>query len=125
MTKKFKSESDRLIYESIQKLKLEASSRNGVKFNAKSGDPCWIWILNRGEQLFFCTKGKAIICEISTAYDFLEVKSIKKWDDGTKISDDEKRIILQTISDFWLSRNGTKIKLLGKGGKEISEIQSA
>lgn len=56
----------------------------------KNGESFGLLILGRGENLFFQKNDKAFICDISARDAELDKSSIKKWDDGTKISLEQK-----------------------------------
>lgn len=122
MTRKFRNESEKLNYEYIQELKQKMEADREPKIPTESGEICYIRILHRGEQLFYQQGGKAVICEISTTYRRFYIDSIRKWDDGSKISDEEKTVIYKRISDRWLARERQAIQFVGKDGK-IIEIQ--
>jgi hypothetical protein len=58
-------------------------------------------ILGRGEELFFQRNEDALICEISARLAMINPKTITKWDNGNKISDDERTIIVEKIIELY------------------------
>lgn len=58
-------------------------------------------ILGRGEELFFQKGNAALICEISARYAAIDPKTIHKWDNGNKISDEERALILEKIIELY------------------------
>ncbi|MEN5232472.1 hypothetical protein [Sphingobacterium faecium] len=58
-------------------------------------------ILGRGDELFFQKDDDALICEIVARYGVINPKSITRWDNGEKISDEERDFILETIIDLY------------------------
>lgn len=58
-------------------------------------------ILGRGETLFFQQGDDALICDISARFAVIDPKSIKQWDNGNKISDEERMIIVDRIIEMY------------------------
>lgn len=78
----------------IQALK----SKDGVhRFTDGDNTKIGILILNRGEQMFYQENDKGFICEISARNSIVFTKTIKKWDNGKKISTEEKDKIIERI----------------------------
>jgi hypothetical protein len=119
MIKKFKNESEKLNYEYIQQLKQKMVTDREPTVSTENGEACFIRILHRGEQLFYQQGEKALICEISTTHGRCYVDSIRKWDDGSKISDDEKTVIYKRISNWWLVMQKESIQFVGKAGNVV------
>lgn len=67
----------------------------------ENGELLGLLILGRGENLFFQKGDKAFICDISARDSELDKSSIKKWDDGTKISIDQKKDLAIKIADLY------------------------
>ena len=67
----------------------------------ESGELFGLLTLGRGENLFFQKGDKAFICDISARDSELDKSSIKKWDDGTKISLNQKKELAVKISDLY------------------------
>jgi hypothetical protein len=60
-----------------------------------------IRIITRGEELFYMDGKKALIADICLSPPCIFSFSIKKWDNGKIISDDEKKVILQRIISYF------------------------
>lgn len=79
-----------LIYE------LKADTARVHRFD-DSGTSFGMLIIGRGEELFFQKGDRALLCEISARYALINIKTIKRWDDGTVITDVEKRELIPEI----------------------------
>jgi hypothetical protein len=108
MPKRFRNLAQELTYNYIQELKTRHDK--AYKVECESGADCYARILHRGEQLFFQQGGKAIICEISVTEGLLDMKSIKRWDDGSKITDAERESIKQCLSAFFQNTYGIELR---------------
>lgn len=60
-----------------------------------------IKILERGETLFFQKGDVALICEISASLTMINPETIKKWDNGKKIAEQERAVILDKIIELY------------------------
>ncbi|MGN7824823.1 hypothetical protein HGH92_23120 [Chitinophaga varians] len=78
----------------IQQLK---SDVNGVHRFVDGENKYGLLIIARGELLFFQENDKALICDVSARYALINPATIKKWDNGDKISDAEREEIVQKI----------------------------
>ena|SRR2546428_12795785 len=58
--------------------------------------------LHWGERLFYREGDRATICDLDIQGCAIPVKSIKKWDDGTKITEEEKERIKERIRLYFL-----------------------
>lgn len=45
-----------------------------------------MYVIERGERLYYEKEGRALICEISARNAMLNEGSVREWDDGEKIS---------------------------------------
>lgn len=106
MVGKFKSLAAQLEYEHIQELKNNKEKTFEV---LNDNIISHMLILNRGEQLFYQEGDKAFICEISVKYDIVISDSIKKWDNGEKITSQEKEQIKRNIAKFFLDNYKTNM----------------
>ncbi|RWX00585.1 hypothetical protein [Flavobacterium cerinum] len=87
--------------EYIDELKGEVTSAPMIEDNLK--ERYRIKILGRGEELFYFDKKKniAVIVEIQVRNGSVFKTSIQRWDDGTRIDDSEKEIILKRIVKYF------------------------
>lgn len=69
-------------------------------------------ILYRGEALFYYSAGRAFICPMSVAGDWVESKNIKKWHTGVKITKDELATIKSDILHFFESTQKMQINFI-------------
>lgn len=60
-----------------------------------------IKILERGDALFFQKNDDALICEISARLAMINPATINKWDNGNKISDQERTVIVEKIIELY------------------------
>jgi hypothetical protein len=108
MTRKFRNQAEELTYNYIQELKTQHDK--AYKVECEGGEECYARILNRGEQLFYQQGDRAIICEISVTEGLLDMKSIKRWDDGSKITDAERESIKKCLGDFFQNTYGIELR---------------
>ncbi|WP_343534800.1 hypothetical protein [Pedobacter sp.] len=73
-----------------------------------------IKILGRGEELFFQKNNDALICDISARFAVIDPKSIKRWDNGTKIADEERQLILTKIIALYAQAYQDKLEVVKK-----------
>ena len=107
MGRKFKNITEQYEYEYIQELKNNNEKAFAVKNNNYTS---YMLILHRGEQLFYQEGTRAFICEISARYDFVITESIKRWDTGEKITEEEKENIRENITKFFKDNYNTSVK---------------
>lgn len=55
----------------------------------------------RGEGLYFQLNDRALICAISARDAMLSKKSIKRWDNGKPIAEQERDMILEIIKHYY------------------------
>lgn len=67
----------------------------------EEGNRYGLKILNRGEELFFQQNEDALICEISASLLLINPTTIKEWDNGKKISEEERAVLLEKILRFY------------------------
>jgi hypothetical protein len=114
MSKKFRNESERLRYEHIQELKRQKSS--AYKVSLGDNTDCYLQVLNRGEQMYFQLGEKALICEISALHGIIYSDSVKKWDDNSKVSDNERLIFEKAVRIYWEDKNRVRVRFASKDG---------
>lgn len=71
------------------------------EFKDSDGTMYKMKILGRGEELFFQIGDDALICDISARFSVIDQMSIKRWDNGHKISDKERALILVKIVELY------------------------
>jgi len=69
-------------------------------------------ILYRGEGLYYEDDNKALICEIGLLPKIvLFTKTIKKWDNGCKVTNEEKLKIYSRLKQYFLDSDNEIIEL--------------
>ncbi|WP_313492027.1 MULTISPECIES: hypothetical protein [Sphingobacterium] len=84
------------------------------EFKEKDGTTYKIKILGRGEELFFQKNDNALICDISARFAVIDPTSIKRWDNGSKIYDEEREAILVKIIELYEQAYQDKLEVLKK-----------
>ena len=70
---------------------------NSVHRFTEGNDQYGIYIIARGELLFFQQNDAAFLCDISARDALIIPDTIKSWDNGKKITAEEKPALLETI----------------------------
>src|SRR5687767_4573517 len=70
-----------------------------------------ILIIARGELLFFQENDAALICDVSARFALINPKTIKEWDNGRKITDEEKEKLLEKIMHFYKKAYTDELKI--------------
>ena len=92
----------------INDLKSENATGPRVEINKEQGYK--IRIINRGECLFYQEGDRAVICDLDIKGYTIPVKSIKKWDDGKKITEEERDRIKERIRLYFLKfQDGSQV----------------
>ncbi len=73
-----------------------------------------IKILGRGEELFFQKNDSALICDISARFAAIDPLSINRWDNGCKISEEEREGMLEKIIELYQQAYYDKLEILKK-----------
>lgn len=94
-----KKTAERLQYEHIQELKETTVATPRVEVNQE--EDYKVRIINRGEQLFYQQENRALICEIQPTESIVYTDSIKRWDDGKPVTDEEKRRIITRLDSYF------------------------
>lgn len=86
----------------MNRIKALKSTISGAhEFEANGAVIYRIKILGKGEELFFQKDENALICDISASLAMIHPKTITKWDNGNKISDEERTVILEKIIELY------------------------
>jgi hypothetical protein len=105
----------------LQKLKKGEFSAPYVEDNPEGYR---IKIIGRGEQLFYQQDDKALFVEIVTDSknncENIFAASIKKWDNGKKVTEDEKRLILTRLKNYFVNIQKMKSIFVDKNGEEFT-----
>ncbi|MBN1984451.1 MAG: hypothetical protein JW795_23195 [Chitinivibrionales bacterium] len=90
---------DKLRKAELERLKADRGTGPYVEENVQEGYR--IKIIYRGEHLFYQQGERALICAIDPIDNIIYKKSLKHWDNGKKISDEEKKIICDRIIRYF------------------------
>jgi len=88
--------SDELTY--LQELKNDGTTS---EFADKTYGVIRLKTIYRGEGLYFQLNDRALICAISARDAMLSKKSIKRWDNGKVIEEQERDMILEIIKNYY------------------------
>ena len=80
---------------------IKSTITGAYEFKENGGISYKMKILGRGEELFFQKGDNAIICDISARFSAIDSQSIKRWDNGKKISDEERAVLLAKIVELY------------------------
>ena len=69
-------------------------------------------ILARGEQAFYQQGDRATIFELIAGQGLIFRDSIKRWDDGKKISDAERDLIVERVAAYLKAKGAATIKVV-------------
>ncbi|GAA0537992.1 hypothetical protein [Chitinophaga japonensis] len=105
----YKIDAKKLQFEFIQELKNDRTVAPMIEDNKTAGYK--IRIIQRGEHLFYQQGDRAFICDIQIRDNILFTDSIKKRDDGTTITDEEKAIIFERIESYFKNYQKIDIRL--------------
>lgn len=87
---------DRDFIESIKK----TEPFRGTRVRVSDTEEYKIMTLGRGETGFYQQNERALLFEFSAGYGIILKKSIRRWDTGEKVTDAEREVIIQRISDY-------------------------
>lgn len=79
----------------------------GLRVQVSDTEVYKLLTLGRGEMGFYQQNDRALLFEFSAAHGVILKKSIRRWDTGEKVTDAERDVIVQRISDY-LKLGGTE-----------------
>ena len=85
--------------EFILQLKAEQPSYASPQ-RAAGGAEYNIRILSRGEQAFYQEGSRALLLEISAGYGVIMKSSIRFWDDGQKVTEEERARVIERMGSY-------------------------
>jgi|GEM_PF-1867898 len=77
---------------------------SGTRLQAADGDEHRIRILARGEQAFYQEGTRALLLEISAGYGIILKSTIRLWDDGGTVTEDERERVIERIGRYLTAR---------------------
>lgn len=81
-------------------------------YNDKQLGVIRLMVIYRGERFFFQINNKALICIISARDVKLSQKSLKKWDDGSKIEEEERIFLCDLIVKYYEKAYGEMLAII-------------
>ncbi|PRD54740.1 hypothetical protein [Sphingobacterium gobiense] len=90
---------------------IKSTITGAYEFKDEDGVIYKMKILGRGEELFFQKGDDAFICDISARFSVIDLKSISKWDNGKKISEEERASLLAKIVELYKKAYKDDLKL--------------
>lgn len=105
-----KIDNAKLRKEYINQLKNENAVGSRVEVN--DADGYRIWIVSRGQELFYHSGDRAFLCDFDPYASGVMVSSIRKWDDGTQVSQEDKDLFVKRLKSYFLRyQDGKEVKL--------------
>lgn len=92
---------------------LEKADGPYVEKNTEEGYT--IFIINRGEQLFYKDRNGAVIVEISLSGQWMDADSIKAWDGCFKMTKKQKSLAINRICRFFAKYCGFTVEVMSGG----------
>ena len=83
--------------EYLRELK-QAEPFTGFREQTAAGEACKVQILGRGEMAFYQQGDRALLLEVLAGHGVVFAKSIRRWDDGKKVTDEERETILEVLA---------------------------
>jgi hypothetical protein len=101
------NESDR---KQIQKLK-EADPFTGFREQDARGE-YKVQVLGRGETAFYQEADRALLFELLAGRGTIFARSIRRWDDGKKVTDAERAVIVERVAAVLRKLGATKVEVI-------------
>jgi hypothetical protein len=96
--------------EAIQLLK-KTEPFVGLRVRVSDSEEYKFKILGRGEMAFYQQNDRALFLEIDPRGGIFE-KSIRRWDDGKKVTPEEKKVIIERVTAFFRSRGIEDVRVV-------------
>ncbi|AKF85884.1 hypothetical protein MFUL124B02_17920 [Myxococcus fulvus 124B02] len=84
----------------------------GLRVRVSDSEEYRITALGRGEMGFYQQNDRALLFEFSAGFAFIVKKSIRRWDDGKKVTDAEREVIVQRIADYLKAGGAQHVKII-------------
>lgn len=84
----------------------------GTRFRVSDTEEYRIYIIGRGETAYYQHNDRALLFELIAGSGTLFKKSIKRWDNGDKVTDPERELILERMSSFLRSLGAPTITIV-------------
>lgn len=84
----------------------------GYRETTDGGEACKIKILGRGEVAFYQQGQRALLLEVLAGRGVIFAKSIKRWDDGKKVTDAERETIVGVMSRVMQQLGAERVEIV-------------
>jgi hypothetical protein len=97
--------------EYLRELK-QAEPFTGFRERTATGEECKVQILGRGEMAFYQQGDRALLLEVLAGRGVVFAPSIRRWDDGKKVTDEERETILEVLSRVMQKLGFEKVEIV-------------
>lgn len=81
----------------------------GLRVKVSEAEEYKLQILGRGEMAFYQQNDRALLFELSAGAGVILKKSIRRWDDGSKVTDAEREVIIERVSSYLRSKGAPSV----------------
>jgi hypothetical protein len=85
---------------------------SGFRVDDRHGVPCKFRILGRGELAFVQVGERSLTFELLAGPAVIFAKSIRRWDDGTRVTEAERDDIIEVASRCLISIGATAVEVV-------------
>lgn len=76
----------------------QAEPFTGFRERTAAGEDCKLQILGRGELAFYQQGDRALLLEVLAGRGVVFACSIRRWDDGKKVTDEEREVVVEMMT---------------------------
>jgi len=84
----------------------------GTRDRTAAGEECKFKILGRGEMAFYQQGDRALLMEVLAGYGVIFAYSIRRWDDGKKVTHEERETIIEVVSRIMHQRGHEQVEVV-------------
>jgi hypothetical protein len=99
--------------EYLRELK-QAEPFTGYRERTTAGEECKLQILGRGEMAFYQQGDRALLLEVLAGRGVVFAYSIRRWDDGKKVTDEEREVVIEMMSRVMQKLGHEKVEIVRK-----------
>jgi hypothetical protein len=86
----------------------------GYRDQAPTGEQCKLQILGRGELAFYQQGDRALLMEILAGHGVIFAASIRRWDDGKKVTPEERETVIEMMTRLMHQLGFEKVEVVRK-----------
>jgi hypothetical protein len=86
----------------------------GFREQTAAGEEAKIQILGRGETAFYQQGDRALLMEVLAGHGVIFAYSIRRWDDGKKVTDEEREVVIEMMSRVMRKLGAEEVKVVRK-----------